>query len=337
MSGEPAGPIALGLSGEASANATSALRSGKVTKPWWLAALAALVAVAPWSWLGRLAAPVAWLVGSVVGIRRRHVEHALIRAEISEANRVAKAMYRSLARSLLEFFWLAGRTQVDLDDLVVFSDSARCQLARVNGRKDSHDKGGAIIVTAHTGNWDLVGCASARRLVAGLSVVTQSLHVSWLDRAWRSVRASFGIEFVRGDDLYRNLSRRLRDGRNVAMVIDQAPEHTDSVVSLPFAGALARYDILPAVLATRTGRPIVLALGRRGEDGRHVVEVPLVLEAPSRPSRAWIVAAMRELNACLEAFVREHPDQWLWMHRRWKGRPSRSRGRSSDRCGSRVS
>jgi KDO2-lipid IV(A) lauroyltransferase len=68
----------------------------------------------------------------------------------------------------------------------------------------------------------------------------------------------------------------------------------------------------------RTGAPIVLALGKRRPDGRHEIDIPLVLRPPDAPARAWADDAMRSLAEHLDVFVRAHPDQWLWLHRRWK-------------------
>jgi KDO2-lipid IV(A) lauroyltransferase len=273
--------------------------------------LAALVGSVPFRLLPVLGAPIGWLAGSVLRIRRRHVEASMRRAGIADPPRAARAMYRSLGTGLLELFWMAGRRAGKLDELVVLGPEARAKLAGIEG--------GAIVATAHTGNWDFCACAAAERLAPGLVVLTKRLRMRPLDRFWQRVRAGRGVElaFARSR-AYGVLKGALAQKRSVAVVIDQAPDRPTSVSTLPFAGAPAAYDKLPAVLSARTGAPIVLVLGRRRPDGLHEIEVPLVLSPPARSTRAWIEQATARLALELDLFVRKYPDQWLWLHRRWK-------------------
>jgi KDO2-lipid IV(A) lauroyltransferase len=111
------------------------------------------------------------------------------------------------------------------------------------------------------------------------------------------------------------------------MFIDQAPERCRGVTEVPFLGALASVDLAPALAAMRARVPLVAAFPVRHSDGSHGLVVARVIEPPERPSRAWAVDAMVEATRALEEFVHAHPEQWLWMHRRWKAPPVR---RSSD-------
>jgi KDO2-lipid IV(A) lauroyltransferase len=179
---------------------------------------------------------------------------------------------------------------------------------------------GIVVATAHTGNWDLVACASAKRLP--LAVVTKRLSVAWLDRFWQKERAAWGIELLHGEGAFRAAARAIASRRSVALLVDQAPERKAATLRTSFMGETAYCDLMPALLAARTGAPLVLALGRRESDGTHTIDVPLVLEPPPRPSRAWVEAATQSINAALERFVRADPAQWLWLHRRWKPLPA---------------
>jgi KDO2-lipid IV(A) lauroyltransferase len=108
------------------------------------------------------------------------------------------------------------------------------------------------------------------------------------------------------------------------MLVDQAPEKGTAFVRASFMGVVASCDLVPAMLAARARVPLVLALGFRRADGTHEVDIPLVLDPPARPSRAWIEEATLRINEELEAFVRRQPSQWLWLHRRWKAAPRRA-------------
>ncbi len=267
------------------------------------------VGLLPWGSLPFFGAILGWLAGSVLRIRRRHVVAAMARAGVSDR---ASAMYRALGASLLELLWLsAGRRRGTLPTIEI-EGRARFDEAKALGK-------GVIIATAHTGNWDLVACACAKE--TELAVVTRRLSARGLDALWQGTRAARGVDLIAapdGDVLVKARARLSRGGA-VALMIDQDPERAHGVVFEPFFGETAAHDVLPAVLAARSGALIVLAIGSRSP--RHRVRIVETWVPPNRASRAWIEETTRALAARLEAFVRESPEQWLWMHRRWKTRP----------------
>jgi len=268
--------------------------------------LSRAVGLLPWRWLRVPGALLGVVAGSLLRIRRRQVEEAMRRAGLEGVPTTARRMYASLGRALFEFLWMVGRRASPVF-AVRLTDRAKTALARR----------GVVIATAHTGNWDLVACAAAQAHVP-LTVVTKRLSVQWLDRLWQSERASRGIELLSGDGVFGRAIESIGRGRGVAVLIDQAPERSSAVIEAPFLGQKARCDMMAALLAARTGANLVLALGRREADGMYVVDVPLVLEPPSRATRAWAEQATRSVNAELDKFVRADPSQWLWLHRRWK-------------------
>jgi KDO2-lipid IV(A) lauroyltransferase len=194
------------------------------------------------------------------------------------------------------------------------------------------DGRGAVLATAHTGNWDLAACAVAAH--APLTVVTKRLSIGFLDRLWQGARRARGVRLVQAGGAARAIAAALRRGDLVAMLIDQAPEQHRAVIGVPFAqpprrnravirvpflGAPALVDLSPALAALRARVPLVAAFPVRDADGRHSVEIATVIPPPARPNRRWAEEAMLEVTQKLEAHVRRHPEQWLWMHRRWKG------------------
>jgi Kdo2-lipid IVA lauroyltransferase/acyltransferase len=282
-----------------------------------LVLLARAVALLPWSSLRWLGALIGAIAGSILRIRRAHVLAAAHRARLSDPPAVARGMYASLGTAVFEFLWLVGRRTAHRS-LLIPSARASAVLHKYGGASRSR---GVVIATAHTGNWDLVACAAAAHLP--LTVVTKRLSVGWLDRFWQRERAVRGIELLHGAGAFRGAALALSRGRSVAVLIDQAPDRSTAVATASFMGQRVFCDLMPALLAARTGAPLVLALGYRNADGAHAVDVPLTLEPPAKPSRAWVEEATRRLNDALEAFVRERPSQWLWLHRRWKSVPSR--------------
>ncbi len=280
-------------------------------------ALAAVGALTAWAtivpvrfarWLG---AGIGMFVGSVLRIRRAHVEDAMARASVPDPAATASRMYRSLGISLLELLWAWSGPSRRLDELVEVS-RARFDDARALGR-------GVVLAAAHTGNWDLVACAAAR--VTPLTVVTKHLSIGWLDSVWQRGRSRTGVRLVAEGSVAECASRVLARGEALAMMVDQAPERRRAVVEVDFLGARALADLSPALIAMRARCPLVSTVARRRADGVTEVRVQGVYVPPARPNREWARRATIEISRELERFVLEHPEQWLWMHRRWKGVP----------------
>ncbi len=279
-----------------------------------LGAIAALVAVAVVV-RGRrtgqiLATVLGFLVGDVLRVRRDHVERAMRRAGIDDASRTARRMYRSLGRSMVEFVAMSLRPADAVIDVRVPSEVI--DVIRRDGR-------GAVIATAHTGNWDLAACAIAMH--TPLTVVTKRLSVGLLDRFWQKARRARGVTLVGVGEAARGIARAVRRGELAAMLIDQAPERGRGVSRTRFLEADAWVDLAPALTALRVRAPLVVAFPLRAPDGSHLIEVRGVFQPPCRGGRVWAIETMREATRLLEVFVREHPEQWLWMHRRWKDAP----------------
>jgi len=253
-----------------------------------------------------------WVVGSVLRIRRRHVDAALARAGLDRSGQTARDVYQSLGTTVFELLWAAGRPDSSSNSLVHVDAWHRVEAVRAAGR-------GIVVATAHTGNWDLSACAMAERLP--LTVVTK--HLSWrsLDRFWQRLRARRGVRLLDPEGALSHARAHLAEGRAVTFLIDQAPLRDRGVERSSFLGATAQHDAVFALLAARCRVPIVLAFPLRRPDGTHEVTIAGVLEPPERPSRQWAASATRAAAAALEQFVRDHPEQWLWLHRRWKQAP----------------
>lgn len=285
--------------------------------PRWARAVAWATARLPWSWMRGLGAVLGFLAGSVLRIRRRHVEASLGAAGLDP--RLAPRVYRSLGAGVFELLWLSGRPPEALDPLFTMSSEGAAALARAAslGR-------GVVVATAHTGNWDLGACASARWLTthgvaSGLLVVTKRLSWAALDRHWQHLRAERGVTLADARGAATAVRESLRAGAVVGLLVDQAPERASGITTLPFLGRPAKHDLAPALLAARSRAPLLVMAGWRTPDGTHRLELLQALDpADLRGGRTASEQATGRIAAAVERFVREHPEQWLWLHRRWK-------------------
>jgi len=277
-------------------------------------ALAWAIARLPWSWLRPLGAALGFLAGSVLRIRRRHVEASLCAAGLA-AETLASRVYASLGAGVFELLWLAGRPPEAVDRYFSVSPEAAAALTRARA-----DVGrGVVVATAHSGNWDLAACAMARRIApATLTVITKRLSWKALDRTWQSLRAARGVVLVEAEGATAAARAALGAGGVVAMMVDQVPERTSGVATFPFLGKAARHDLAPLLLAARARTPLLVLMCRRTKESHHRLELVDVLDASELRGRGAVERAAERVAAGIERFVRDYPEQWLWLHRRWK-------------------
>ncbi|HEX4512781.1 MAG TPA: hypothetical protein VH054_04570, partial [Polyangiaceae bacterium] len=111
-----------------------------------IAALARATAAVPYGDLGVFGDALGAFVGSLLRVRRAHVESSMVRAEIADAEETARGMYASLGRSFVEVLWMSGGER-DLSRLV-----------RIDPRALAELRGGAVLAASHTGNWEIASC-----------------------------------------------------------------------------------------------------------------------------------------------------------------------------------
>jgi KDO2-lipid IV(A) lauroyltransferase len=191
-------------------------------------------------------------------------------------------------------------------------------LEHVKSAMDLH--GRALLLTAHLGNWELLSIA-CRLTDYRLSVVLRPLDAPWLDRLVTRLRERSGVELIDKRAALRPVLRALAGGGMVGILLDQNAARREGVF-VPFFGRAASTSRSMAVLALRTGTPIVPTFIRREAGGmHHVVIGPALSLPPARDLEAAIVAVTTRCTQIIEDAIRMAPDQWLWMHDRWRTRP----------------
>ncbi|MBI5142867.1 MAG: lysophospholipid acyltransferase family protein [Nitrospirae bacterium] len=176
-----------------------------------------------------------------------------------------------------------------------------------------------VFITAHLGNWELLGNALSRA-AGGFSVVVRPLDNPFLNRLIDSVRVRNGNRTIPKDGALRAALRVMKGGGTITVLIDQSVNPSEGVVT-EFIGRRAYTAKMPAVLALKTGAAVIPMYICRAPKGHRIV-----LEAPMPVIRTGNTDADIELNTMSHArkiaeFVSAHPDEWLWIHRRWKRFP----------------
>jgi KDO2-lipid IV(A) lauroyltransferase len=179
---------------------------------------------------------------------------------------------------------------------------------------------GVIFVTAHLGNWELTGMAMAL-LGQPLYSVARTMDNPLLDRYITRLRTVRGQKILNKHGSIREALSLLGSAERLGIIVDQnAP--IDNVF-VDFLGEKAAVARGVASLAVKTGCAILPGFSYRvNESGHHVVVAGNPIEVPEEGGREDKIMRMtRDYTAVIEGWIREHPDQWLWIHNRWKTRP----------------
>ncbi len=253
----------------------------------------------------------------LAGRERRRALDSLSKAfgsekPLEELERIARESFRNLGRSVAELcgLWRGGPERI----LEIFEPGeARERIARqlAGGR-------GAVAVTAHLDNWELLGAWTA---AAGfpVTVVARRIYFEKYDRLAVGMRRRFGMEVVYQDESPRKLLRALRDGHLLGLLADQDVRRLDGAF-VPFLGRPAYTPTGPVSLALAARAPLLLIHTVRVGRGRHRVEVSDPLEFDRSEKRRALLAGTRAWTRLLEQSIRRRPEQWVWMHRRWRTR-----------------
>ena len=181
--------------------------------------------------------------------------------------------------------------------------------------------GRALVLTAHLGNWEVL-CAAHRLTEYGLSIVVRPLDAPWLDAVADRLRRRTGVEVIDKRGALRPVLEALRRGRMVGILMDQNAARREGVF-VKFFGHPASTSRSIALLAVRTGAPVVPIFARRAGGTRHTVVIRPALAPPLvNDSEAAVVELTARCTAEIEAVIREVPEQWLWSHDRWRTRPA---------------
>ena len=247
----------------------------------------------------------------VVDNLRRVFGNAVPDAEIE---RLAQAHYAHLWRLFAEFLkfrWLSAEKK-----------RAIARVENVDTFIRAFERGkGVLILTGHFGNWEVAtvaGILHYPQVLGRFHFVRRPIKPRWLDalvnRRFR--KAGFGVVGKRGS--LDRIVERLEAGDVVVFPFDQHASKPDGI-DVEFFGHPAGTFKSLAILALATGAPVLPAAAWREADGRHVLrfEEPLAPVEHDNTNEA-IRRTTRNFNAALERLILRHPEQWYWVHRRWK-------------------
>jgi KDO2-lipid IV(A) lauroyltransferase len=264
----------------------------------------------------RRGARLGWFLGHVVRHRRAEALAALRRSlpELAPAATLAAldGMYRNLTLNVLEILRMYGGATEELEALMTIEGEDIVKAALARGR-------GAMILTGHVGNFDMLAMFAAHRHYP-LTIISKKLKNAAVNNIWSSLRERFGVNILFAHNSARGCLKALRANSLVGFLVDQNRPREQGVF-VQFFGQPACTTPGLAILASQAQAPVIPIFISRRPDGTHHLQIQPLLEPPPDREPATILSYTQLYTTITERAIRQHPDQWTWIHRRWKTRP----------------
>ena len=221
---------------------------------------------------------------------------------------VIDGVYASIGHLLVALARFPQITRDNVQDWIRYQGFEHYERAKARGN-------GILFATAHLGNWELSAYAHAL-LTEPMNVVVRPLDNPHIDHLVETRRALSGNKLLSKRDFARSILQALRHNEPVGILVDQN-DAADNGVFVPFFGKPACTNLTFAKLAARSGAAVIPGFAVWSPAERKYIlrfypEVLITGDAEADTAR---------IQAAIETAIRDYPDQWLWIHRRWKTRP----------------
>lgn len=262
----------------------------------------------------RFAVIIALIFFYLIPIRKsvtiNNLTHAFPHLNKKQINKIAFGTYKSFAITLVEILLLPSISKAEMINFV------KCNNIELIERKFQQGKG-VILLSAHFGNWEFgansISLQSDQKFMVIVKPLRNKLVSEWMNK----MRTKWNNEIVPLGVSIRQIYSVLKDKKIVAMIADQrGPEGS---IKLNFFGRKTSVFIGPAALAVKTGAPLIYGIPIRQSDYTYKMElVEISTDDLPEENEAKIEELSRRHLQYLEKVIKEYPEQWLWMHNRWR-------------------
>ncbi len=263
----------------------------------------------------RFSRVLSFLAFSVFRVRRdvtiQNLQNAFPEKDLKECTSLAKRVYDHFGRVAMDFLYMSRLIPQKFFQLVHFKNEIVIQKVLARGK-------GVVLNGGHLGNWELMAAAVPLRGYS-TSIIVGTQRNNLADKWINKNRLLAGSKIIHVGGAVRKSLNALSMGDVVALLSDQDAGKDGQFIS--FFGRKASAPVGAALLSLRSGAPMVYAQTIL-KDGQYVVEFEEIetndLRGPT-PENLWELT--RRFTQILERNIRKYPEQWFWMHRRWKTRP----------------
>lgn len=231
-----------------------------------------------------------------------------------EINQLATGVFKNLAQTAFEVLQFPKWKQYPLDQIIDFGDAPEKYRTLLSEGK------GLITITSHLGNWELLGGIPAMKGFKSKAIARRlrdpNFH-NWVEH----LRTSIGVDLIYRNESPKKIFQCLKNGEALGLLPDQDIAGLKGVF-VDFFGKPAHTGIAPVKLALATGAPIACVFLVRLPQNRYKIIFKNVIRPQIETTEA---DALQKYTALwmkdIEDVIREYPDQWGWMHNRWKTQP----------------
>ncbi|MEQ8347224.1 MAG: lysophospholipid acyltransferase family protein [Sneathiellaceae bacterium] len=238
---------------------------------------------------------------------RGNLQRMMPELDAATRRRVLRGMWDNLGRTAFEY--------PHLDAFAIDGPDPRIEVVGLEHATPRDGRLEVIYFSGHIGNWEILGLTAAQ-LGTPPTVIYRAANNPLTERLLQKLRApAAGRQLPKGARSVRPLLQAARDGETIALLVDQK---MNDGMAVPFMGRPAMTATMPAEFALRFGRPLLPAFAERLGGARFRITVlPPIRAEGSERDRADVAALLARMNAVLEDWIRAHPEQWFWVHRRW--------------------
>ena len=240
----------------------------------------------------------------------KNITNAFPEYDEKKIQSIAYNTYKSFLTAFIEILYLPKISRQELKAAV------NCSNKDLIETKFKEEKG-VILLSAHFGNWEYVAASVALQLNIPFSVVVKPQRNPYVSDWMNNVRTRWNNDVVSLGLSIRKIYQTLKEKKIVAMVADQrGPQES---IKVEFFGRKVSVHMGPAALALKTGSPILYGIPVRQKNYSYkIVMHEISKDNLPEDDEEKIIELSQRHTAYLESFIREHPEQWLWMHKRWK-------------------
>lgn len=239
---------------------------------------------------------------------------------LNEILRILKATYASFTLIFAEFFDILYMNKDNLEQWVSVRGLDHYEKACRDGK-------GVLLFTGHFGNWE-IGNAALAILSKPPVFMARILDSPFLEEASTWARSTLDIGNIHKENAMRPTLRLLRNGEAIKLLIDQNVAANEGVF-VDFFGRPACTTTGIALIALRTGAAVLPIFTTRMPDGRYLTEIGQQVETVHTGNQGRdVLVNTQNYTKVIEDHIRKYPEQWFWLHQRWKTKPCQARRRN---------